>query len=68
MEKTIIQLQEAIFHQGEDMERMSAELYLQQKELSELRTQIAKLNNKIKILEEGENIRPLSQETLPPHY
>lgn len=68
MENTIIQLQEAIFHQGEDLERMSLELYTQQKELAELRAQIAKIYAKLKNMEEGDNIRRPDQETPPPHY
>jgi uncharacterized coiled-coil protein SlyX len=67
-DKAIINLQETVFHQGEDIERLSAELYIQQKKMAELNIQIAKLQAKLKNMEEGENIRTAEQETKPPHY
>jgi uncharacterized coiled-coil protein SlyX len=68
MEKDIIKLQEAIAHQGEDLAKMSHELYLQQKEISQLKDRLFKLETKIKEQGSDSGIRPVEDETPPPHY
>ena len=68
MEDIIIKLQEALFHQGEDIARLSDELYAQQKEISSLNSQVEKLKAKIKSLDDGSYIRKPEEETPPPHY
>ena len=68
MNDIIIKIEEVLTHQGEDIARMSEELYTQQKELAALRGQVTKLTDKIKSLQEEGNIRPVDEETPPPHY
>lgn len=69
MDEMIIRLQEAIAHQGEDILRLSDELYTQQKEIADLRRQLQLLHAKLKAAsEEGTGIRPANEETPPPHY
>lgn len=65
MNEAIIQLQETIAHQGRDITRLSDAVYAQQKEIAELRRELEKL----KAFAKGdEGIRPVDQETPPPHY
>lgn len=65
----IIKLQEALAHQGEDMVRLSEELYTQQKEIAQLRSQVTRLQAKLQAaVEEGSVVRSIDQETPPPHY
>jgi uncharacterized coiled-coil protein SlyX len=68
MNDEIIKLQEMLIHQGEYIEKMSSELYMQQKEISVLKNKLQKLENKLKEQAEGSNIRSLDEETPPPHY
>jgi len=69
MENSIIILQEMVSHQGEDIARLSEELYTQQQELAALREQIAKINIKLQAVGEGAPaFAPLDQEPPPPHY
>lgn len=68
MDDIIIKLQETLFHQGEDIARLSEELYAQQKEISTLNFQVEKLKAKLKSMDEGGDIRKPDEETPPPHY
>ena len=68
MEDIIIKLQEALFHQGEDIARLSEELYAQQKELAMLNFKVEKLTEKLKNISEDSGIRKQDEETPPPHY
>lgn len=69
MEKVIIKLQEEIFHQGEYIERLSTELYAQQKEIVQLRKQLQGLSDKFEsVSNDGASIRRPEEETPPPHY
>ena len=68
MEDEIIRLQEMVAHQSSDIEKLSAELYIQQKEIVGLKDKLTKLENKIKEQGEDSNIRSLDEETPPPHY
>lgn len=69
MKETIITLQEVVSHQGEEILRLSDELYVQQKEIAELRSQLMLLQAKLQAaVEEGAGVRSIDQETPPPHY
>ena len=69
MEDIMITLQETISHQGDDIRRLSEELYTQQKEIAFMHEQIARLEARLKhLLPNESNIRPIDQETPPPHY
>ena len=68
MEDEIIKLQEIIAHQGEDIEKMSVELYTQQKEISILKGELKKVEAKIKNILSDSGIRRSDEETPPPHY
>ncbi len=69
MERDIIALQELISHQGEDIARLSAELYAQQRELAALRAQMALVHAQMRTQSQH---APDGAETLteppPPHY
>lgn len=66
MDKHIIALQEALAHQGHEIETLSAELYRQQKELTMLQAQVSALITKLRTLEDGG--AALGPEPPPPHY
>ncbi len=69
MDKTIIQLQEAIAHQSADISHLSDELYAQQKELAALRQQMDALNAKLKTMAEDQgDAQAHGDEPPPPHY
>jgi len=68
MEDEVIKLQEIIAHQGEDIEKMSHELYVQQKEIMQIKESLKKLESKIKGMGSDSGIRSLEEETPPPHY
>lgn len=68
MDDNIIKLQEALFHQGEDIAKLSEELYAQQKEIASLQMKIIRLENKLDAIANGSNIRKPEEETPPPHY
>ena len=69
MKDSIILLQEALLHQGEEIQHLSHELYTQQKEIARLQNTMALLQLQFKTALSGDSeIRPLDQETPPPHY
>lgn len=69
MENDIIKIQEIISHQGDEISRLSAELYAQQKEINKLGEQLKKLQARFKVATgDEEGIRPTDQEVPPPHY
>lgn len=55
-------------HQGHEIETLSAELYLQQKQIAKLQTQMALLLSKLKTQEDHESAPDLGREPPPPHY
>lgn len=66
MEDMIIQLQETLAHQGEEILRLSEELYTQQGEIANLHEQYKKLESKyLAVLDDNRNI---DQDVPPPHY
>lgn len=64
----IITLQERIAYQDEEITRLSDELYAQQKDMADLRRELKNIASKIDQGESESNIRPVSEETPPPHY
>jgi len=69
MDNDIITIQEIISHQGDEIIRMSRELYIQQLEISRLREQMDKINIRLNSSSDGgDGIRPVDQESPPPHY
>lgn len=69
MDDTIIKLQEAISHQGEDISHMSDVLYAQQKEIENLRQQVIKLAQKLEsIRNDSADTQNIGAEPPPPHY
>lgn len=69
MKEMITKLQEAVAHQGEDIVRLSDELYAQQKEMAEIRLQFMKLKAEFRAAAESDDsIKPEDQEPPPPHY
>lgn len=68
-ESSLIVLQELVSHQEEEIARLSAELYAQQKELMVMKTEILSLKTMVKSsLMQDSPIRSVDQETPPPHY
>lgn len=69
MEKALITLQEIVSHQEEEIARLSAELYAQQRDVMLLKAEVASLQAMVKtaMLQESP-LRPHDQETPPPHY
>lgn len=70
MDRSIIQLQEALAYQDEEITRLSEELYIQQKEIRELRHQVARLELELRkvVADAGSIMRDPEHETPPPHY
>lgn len=66
MEDDIIKLQEIVSHQQEELARLSEELYVQQREIAELRLLCGNLKTR---LEQTEAAQPVQgPEPRPPHY
>jgi len=71
MKDEIIKIQEMITHQNEDINRLSHELYMQQKEVLSLSREVKYLRDQIKRIKNNgdDDIRPFSaQDDKPPHY
>jgi uncharacterized coiled-coil protein SlyX len=69
MENSIVALQEIVAHQSEDIERLSAELYIQQEEVAALRKHVTQLQVYYKTaVEEISSMRGGEQDVPPPHY
>lgn len=69
MEEKITELQTIVGHQEVEIANLSAELYVQQKELSKLKQQMANLIERFLSLSEAtEAARDKSPEPPPPHY
>ena len=70
MEPDIIALQEAVAHQGDDILRLSDELYTQQKEIAMLHRKLASLQAKFAAATDDSGAAPhnVDQEPPPPHY
>ncbi len=69
MEHAIIKLQEMLSHHADEIAQLSGELRVQQKEIQQLRAQVARLEAKLgAVLDQGSMVRPLEEETPPPHY
>jgi uncharacterized coiled-coil protein SlyX len=68
MDDIIIKLQEVLSHQGEDILRMSDELYTQQREIIALREQLAKLQTKFDAAVNADHDPIRLDNDKPPHY
>ncbi|MDA0782712.1 MAG: SlyX family protein [Rickettsiales bacterium] len=68
MEDEIIELQEMAAHQASDIEKLSVEIYIQQKEINMLKEKLQKLESKIKEHGGDSGIRSIDEESPPPHY
>lgn len=68
MDDTLIKLQELVEYQREDIASLSAELYIQQKEVAKLKKQMLKLHDKIQGIENNRSAAGSSDEPPPPHY
>lgn len=68
-DSTLITLQEIVSHQQEEITRLSDELYAQQKDILQLRAELASLRAMLKASAgDGFQIRSQAEETPPPHY
>lgn len=67
MEDRLIALQEMFAHQARDMQALSDEVYMQQKEIALLHKQLKQLQHKIASHEDGA-AQPAVQEMPLPHY
>lgn len=69
MDNALITLQEIVSHQAMQISQLSDELYAQQREITELRTQLNRLHQKYQQLSErqSDNADTLP-EPPPPHY
>lgn len=68
MNDAIITLQELIEYQREDIAKLSEELYAQQREVTQLKLLVLKLNDKIQALESSRAAGDVGDEPPPPHY
>lgn len=68
LEKEIIKLQETVSYQTTEINNLSDELYIQQKELAELKKTVKMLKSSLDNIQNAQEFKPLSQETPPPHY
>ena len=69
IEKLLITLQEIVSHQEEEIARLSAELYAQQRDVKLLKAEMAALQAMIKTgMLQDSPMRSPEQETPPPHY
>lgn len=68
MDDAIVTLQIKAEHQAEEISALSKELYIQQKELTHLRQQLAELSQRFQTLQDNSGIKDISEETPPPHY
>ncbi len=68
MNDAIITLQEQIEYQREDIAKLSEELYAQQREVTQLKLLVLKLNDKIQSLESSRSDAGMGDEPPPPHY
>ena len=67
MENQLIELQEMLAHAQADITKMSAEMYAQQREITELKVQVKRLGEQVEQgqADEGEGG---GYEPPPPHY
>lgn len=65
MADAITELQEMIAHQTVEILRLSDELYVQQKEILQLRKKVSHFEETLKSLS---HLRSEEEETPPPHY
>lgn len=69
MEEALIKLQNITQHQANDIANLSAELYSQQRELAELKNQLALILERLTNLSQNDDaVKDASEETSPPHY
>ena len=69
MDESLIQMQELLSHQGDEIARLNDELIVQGKEIELLRRQVKQLLARAEAAaDENAGIRPIDQETPPPHY
>ncbi len=65
----IIKLQTTVGHQEEEIKNLSCELYIQQKELTALKAQMAALMERLKSLSASNDTGiDITNEPPPPHY
>jgi uncharacterized coiled-coil protein SlyX len=67
----IVKLQETITYQAMEISALSDEVFQQQKQILSLRNAFERLQVKFENLKNNQNdaeIKPLNEETKPPHY
>lgn len=64
----LIKMQEMLMHQGDEIQRLSDEMYVQQKEIASLRSQLAQMQSVATVTPDGVDSRELGPEPPPPHY
>ncbi len=69
LEQRITRLEEMVSIQQDEMLSISKELYAQHQENQRLKEQLIRLNHRMKEASQGDlHIRPIHEETPPPHY
>lgn len=64
----ITALEELCAYQQIEIQQLSDELFAQQKEMSSLYSRLHRLEQKLQSMSEISPVRPLEEETPPPHY
>lgn len=67
MDKRLQRLEELASHQAEALARMGEEMYAQQKEIADLRRQLARLQSRLAAADEAADT-PFTPDPPPPHY
>ena len=69
MDDTLTKLQEALCHQGEDIARLSDEVFAQQKEIKALRSEVLALKRDLSVAKDQSNAEASNNDDQrPPHY
>lgn len=68
MEDTIIQLEMQLAYQREDIDKLSSELFAQQKEIAQLKKLLVEMYDKVRSMEANRSASDGSDEPPPPHY
>ena len=68
MDANIKKLEEKLAFMQLDLQQMSDELFAQQREITKLKSQIHRLEDKVKSLDQTNGILPPEEDVPPPHY
>jgi len=68
LSQRITALEELCAYQQIEIHQLSDELFAQQKEMSSLYSRLHRLEQKLQSMAEISPVRPLEEETPPPHY